>query len=55
VAIFALEGQHRLMGVQGLMSLIKIGRLQPYNKAKKPVGFNGKFVEPREVGLPAIL
>jgi DGQHR domain-containing protein len=38
VAIFALDGQHRLMGVQGLMSLIKTGRLQPYNKAKKPIG-----------------
>lgn len=38
VAIFALDGQHRLMGVQGLMTLIKTGRLQPYNKAKKPVG-----------------
>ncbi len=38
VAIFALDGQHRLMGIQGLMTLLKTGRLQPYNKAKKPVG-----------------
>lgn len=38
VTFFALDGQHRLMGVQGLMTLIKTGRLQPYNKAKKPVG-----------------
>lgn len=38
VAIFALDGQHRLMGVQGLMSLIKTGKLQAYNKTKKPVG-----------------
>jgi DGQHR domain-containing protein len=37
-AFFALDGQHRLMGVQGLMTLIKTGRLQPYNKAKKQVG-----------------
>ncbi|NEP10154.1 MAG: DGQHR domain-containing protein [Symploca sp. SIO2C1] len=38
VSIFALDGQHRLMGIQGLMELIKTGRLQKYNKAKKPVG-----------------
>ena len=38
VSIFALDGQHRLMGVQGLMSLIKTGILQRYNKNKKPVG-----------------
>jgi DGQHR domain-containing protein len=38
VAFFALDGQHRLMGVQGLMTLIKTGNLQPFNKAKKPVG-----------------
>ncbi|MBW4679699.1 MAG: DGQHR domain-containing protein [Microcoleus vaginatus WJT46-NPBG5] len=38
VAIFALDGQHRLMGVQGLMILLKTGKLQPYNKTKKPVG-----------------
>jgi DGQHR domain-containing protein len=38
VAIYALDGQHRLMGVQGLMSLIKTGILQRYNKNKKAVG-----------------
>lgn len=38
VSVFALDGQHRLMGIQGLMSLIKTGRLQPFNKYKKPVG-----------------
>ena len=38
VAVFALDGQHRLMGVQGLMELIKTGRLSRYNKQKKPVG-----------------
>ncbi len=38
MAVFALDGQHRLMGVQGLMALIKTGKLQPYNKSKKPVG-----------------
>lgn len=38
VSIFALDGQHRLMGVQGLMTLLKTGRLQRYNKNKKPVG-----------------
>ena len=37
-AIYALDGQHRLMGIQGLMTLIKTGELQPYNKGKKPVG-----------------
>lgn len=37
-AIFTLDGQHRLMGVQGLMTLLKTGRLQRYNKLKKPVG-----------------
>lgn len=38
VAVYALDGQHRLMGVQGLMSLIKTGILQRYNKNKKAVG-----------------
>jgi DGQHR domain-containing protein len=38
VSVFALDGQHRLMGIQGLMTLIKTGRLQPYNKTKKAVG-----------------
>jgi len=36
--IFALDGQHRLMGVQGLMELIKTGKLQRYKKDKKPLG-----------------
>jgi len=38
VSIFALDGQHRLMGIQGLMQLLRTGRLQPYSKQKKPVG-----------------
>ncbi|MBS9772435.1 MAG: DGQHR domain-containing protein [Trichodesmium erythraeum GBRTRLIN201] len=38
VAVFALDGQHRLMGIQGLMELIKTGRLPRYNKQKKSVG-----------------
>jgi len=37
-AVFALDGQHRLMGIQGLMELIKTGKIQRYNKNKKPVG-----------------
>ena len=37
VTIFALDGQHRLMGVQGLMELIQTGRLQCYRKDKKPL------------------
>jgi DGQHR domain-containing protein len=37
VAIFALDGQHRLMGVQGLMELIQTGKLQRYKKDKKPL------------------
>lgn len=36
-AIFALDGQHRLMGIQGLMELIKTGRLELYNKYKKAI------------------
>ena len=32
VTIYALDGQHRLMGVQGLMELIKSGKLQRYKK-----------------------
>ncbi|MGQ4650001.1 DGQHR domain-containing protein [Lyngbya aestuarii] len=36
VTIFALDGQHRLMGVQGLMQLIQTGKLQRYKKDKKP-------------------
>lgn len=38
VAIFVVDGQHRLMGIQGLISLLKTGELQAYNKQKKPVG-----------------
>ncbi|MFM6618746.1 MAG: hypothetical protein ACKPI9_02045, partial [Dolichospermum sp.] len=34
VTIYALDGQHRLMGVQGLMELIKSGKLQRYKKDK---------------------
>ncbi|GBF81119.1 DGQHR domain-containing protein [Aphanothece sacrum] len=37
-SIFALDGQHRLMGIQGLMELLKTGRLEVYNKYKKPTG-----------------
>lgn len=34
VTIYALDGQHRLMGVQGLMELIKTRKLQRYRKDK---------------------
>ncbi|BCL36399.1 DGQHR domain-containing protein [Nostoc sp. MS1] len=34
VTIYALDGQHRLMGVQGLIELIKTGKLQRYRKDK---------------------
>ncbi|KAB8334997.1 DGQHR domain-containing protein [Scytonema tolypothrichoides VB-61278] len=34
VTIYALDGQHRLMGVQGLMELLKTGKLQRYKKDK---------------------
>ena len=34
VTIYALDGQHRLMGVQGLMELIKTHKLQRYKKDK---------------------
>ncbi len=37
-AIFALDGQHRLMGIQGLMELLKTGQLDVYNKYKKATG-----------------
>ncbi|NWF61948.1 MAG: DGQHR domain-containing protein [Fischerella sp.] len=36
VTIYALDGQHRLMGVQGLMELLKTGKLQRYKKDKSP-------------------
>ncbi len=32
--IYALDGQHRLMGIQGLMELIKSGKLRRYKKDK---------------------
>ncbi len=38
VSIFALDGQHRLMGIQGLMELLKTGTLPKYNKNKKTIG-----------------
>jgi DGQHR domain-containing protein len=36
VTIYALDGQHRLMGIQGLMELLKTGKLQRYKKDKSP-------------------
>jgi DGQHR domain-containing protein len=36
--IYALDGQHRLMGVQGLMELLRVGELPRYNKDHHPVG-----------------
>lgn len=38
VSVFALDGQHRLMGIQGLMELLKTGMLSKYNKSKKTIG-----------------
>jgi DGQHR domain-containing protein len=38
VRIYALDGQHRLMGVQGLMELLRVGELPRYNKDRSPVG-----------------
>ncbi len=38
VRIYALDGQHRLMGVQGLMQLLRTGELPRYNKDHNPVG-----------------
>ena len=37
-SIYALDGQHRLMGVRGLIELIATGELPRYTKAKKPTG-----------------
>lgn len=34
VSIYALDGQHRLMGVQGLLELLKTGKLRRYKKDK---------------------
>ncbi len=36
VTIYALDGQHRLMGAQGVMELLKTGQLQRYKKDKSP-------------------
>ncbi len=36
VTIYALDGQHRLMGVQGLMELLNTGKLQRMKKDKTP-------------------
>lgn len=36
VTIYALDGQHRLMGVQGLMELVNTGKLQRSKKDKTP-------------------
>jgi DGQHR domain-containing protein len=38
VRIYALDGQHRLMGVQGLMELLRAGELPRYNRDRHPVG-----------------
>ncbi|ACK73187.1 DGQHR domain protein [Gloeothece citriformis PCC 7424] len=38
VRIFALDGQHRLMGIKGLIDLINTGKLIQYTKDKKPTG-----------------
>jgi DGQHR domain-containing protein len=38
VRIYALDGQHRLMGVQGLMELLRAGELPRYNRDRQPVG-----------------
>ncbi len=38
VRIYALDGQHRLMGVQGLMELLRTGELSRYSKDRSSVG-----------------
>ena len=38
VRIYALDGQHRLMGIQGLMELLRAGELPRYNKDRHPIG-----------------
>jgi DGQHR domain-containing protein len=38
VRIYALDGQHRLMGVQGLMELLRVGELPRYNRDRHPIG-----------------
>ncbi|MDJ0507926.1 MAG: DGQHR domain-containing protein [Crocosphaera sp.] len=37
-SIFALDGQHRLMGIQGLIELLRTGKLNIYNKSRKASG-----------------
>lgn len=37
-SVFALDGQHRLIGIGGLMDLLKNSRLQPQSKEGKPKG-----------------
>ncbi len=37
-SLYALDGQHRLMGVRGLMELITTGQLPRYTKTKRPTG-----------------
>jgi DGQHR domain-containing protein len=36
ITVYALDGQHRLMGVQGLIELLKTGKIQRYKKDKTP-------------------
>ena len=38
ITIYALDGQHRLMGTQGLLELLKTGKLPRYRKDKTPDG-----------------
>lgn len=38
VAVFALDGQHRLMGVRGLIMLLETGSLQRLTRNQKPTG-----------------
>ncbi|BAZ41311.1 hypothetical protein NIES4101_72750 [Calothrix sp. NIES-4101] len=36
ITIYALDGQHRLMGIQGLIELLNFGKIQRYKKDKTP-------------------
>ncbi len=38
ISIFALDGQHRLMGIQGLMTLLQTGTLQPLSRSNNKSG-----------------
>ncbi|MDB9316022.1 DGQHR domain-containing protein [Spirulina sp. CS-785/01] len=38
ISLFALDGQHRLLGIQGLIKLLQTGRLDRYTKTKKITG-----------------